>query len=422
MTEFLVAHAIEFIALACALACSAFFSGAETALFSLKRAELHRIQSRPFRGSRFILDLLSDPHALLGTILFGNMVVNIVFYAISARVSLEMAKAASPSAAVAFAALTALMVIVFGEVSPKGIAVGRPLGFSQVVAPVLYGIHRVIRPISLALKWMTRRFAHTFVRRLPHTPKVTRDELKMLTGMAEKQGVLDRHTRSMVEQAVAIADIRVNEVMVPRVDVVMFDLALGRDAFKTLVRDTRYERIPVFEESRDNVVGVIRSRDAFLQPEAELRDLMHPVRYVPETQTVERLLGEFRRSDDPIAIVVDEYGGTAGLATIETLLQEIVGEIRREAQPPETPVVQIDEDTYLLDGGLNTHEWRPLLGVGYDPRGVETVAGFVLSLLGHIPREGDVVEWAGLRFSIESMEGRRITHVRVQRLSEEQDD
>ena len=422
MTEFLVAQAFEFIALVCLLVCSAFFSGAETALFSLKRAELHRIKINPIRGGRPILNLLSDPRALLGTILFGNMVVNIIFYAITTRVSLRLVTHASPGVAVVFAALAPLIVIVFGEVSPKGIAVGHALGFSRIIAPPLYVFHRIIRPVSLTLKWMTRLLSDHFVSRLPRTPRVTRGELKMLTGMAEHQGAFDRHTRSMLEQVVAIADICVNEVMIPRVDTVMFDLALSREDFCTLVRATRMERIPVFERSKDHVVGVIRSRDVLLQPKTDLKELVQPIRFVPETQTVENLLGEFRRSSDPIAIVVDEYGGTAGMVTMTTLLEEIVGEIRRESEAPETPIVLVDEDTYLLAGDLNMHEWSQLLGVGYDPAGVETVAGFVLSLMGHIPRTGEAVEWAGLRFTIESMDGRRVTQVRVQRLVDKDED
>jgi len=422
MVQLFLDQAFEFVALIILLACSAFFSGSETALFSLTREERHRMKLRPSRSGRLVLDLLNDPQALLSAILFGNMVVNVAFYSISVVVAMRWAKEISPVAAAVAGVVSLLIVIVLGEVSPKGIAVGHPVGFAQAVAPALYVFHYAVRPVSRVLRWFARSFSGFLVDRLPPHPFVTREELKILTGMAEHHGVLDRHTRGMIEQVVEIAHIRVNEVMTPRVDVPMFDLALGRKAFCALVRRTHEDRVPVYEESKDNVAGVIVARDVFLRPAEDLRRLVRTVRFVPETQTVESLLRQFHETREPVAIVVDEYGGTAGMVTLNHLLEEVVGEIRREFEPAETPVRQLDEDTYLLAGDLNTHEWRQLLGVGFDPPGIETMAGFVLSLIGRIPKEGDSVEWRGLRFAVEKMSARRVVQVRVQRMRGEDDE
>ncbi len=398
------------------LGCSAFFSGSETALFSLTREELDRLAIRPVRASRFILALLRDPPALLSAILFGNMVVNVTFYSISTLVTVRLAE--YPAAAAGFGIASLLTVIILGEVSPKGIAVGHPVGFAKVVAAPLYVFVSIARPVSGVLKWLARKASGLFLRRLPRLPYVTREELKLLTGIAEHRGVLDRRTRGMLEQVVEIAQIRLNEVMTPRVDVPMFDLGRDRQAFCAFAREVNEERVAVYEGSKDTVVGILVSRDVFLNPESPLRELLKPVCFVPETLTVEKLLAQFRRTRAPVAIVVDEYGGTAGIVTLKHLLEEVVGEMRHELEPAETPVEQLDEDTYLLDGSVNTHEWRQLLGVGFDPPGVETMAGFVISLMGRIPREGDWVEWNGLRFTIEKMTGRRVHRVRVQRFSE----
>jgi len=402
------------------VACSAFFSGAETAMFSLSRHERHRMALRPTRSERYILALLGDPEGLLSTILFGNMVVNVTFYAISVLVATRMAKGGHTVAAGVIGVAALLVVIVFGEVSPKGIAVGHPLGFAHWVAPVLYAVHRLLRPISRVLRWFARTFSGAVVDWLPRHPYVTQDELKMLVGMAEHHKVLDGHTRGMIEQVVEIADIRVNEAMTPRVDMPMFRLGDTRDAFTDLVQRTHEDRIPVYEDSRDKVTGYMVSRDVFLNSDIELRTLVRPMRFVPETQTIERLLRQFRQTRDPIAVVVDEYGGTAGLVTMEHLLEEIVGEIRDEFEEAETPVRQIDDDTYLLSGNVSTHEWRDLLGVGFDPPGIETVAGFVIFLMGRIPAKGDAVTWRGLEFTVDAMSGRRVTEVRVRRLYDEE--
>jgi len=400
------------------LACSAFFSGSETALFSLTRADRRGMELRPTRSGRLILALLRDPQRLLATVLLGNMLVNIAFYSLSFLVTIKMAKKVSAFAGVVSGTVALLLVILFGEVSPKGIAVGHPVRFSHVVAPILYLFYCAALPVSAVLRRVAQTFTRFFSSRLPRLPYVTRQELKMLMHMAEQQGVMDGETRGMLQQVMEIANIRVNEVMTPRVDVVMFNLASSREAFCELVKQTHEDRIPAYDGSMDNIVGVLVAREVFLHPELSLRKLLRPVRFVPETQTVESLLRQFRERRDHVAIAVDEYGGTAGLVTMEHLLEEVVGEIRDEFEPEETPVRQLDEDTYLLAGDLNTHEWRQLLGVGFDPPGIETVAGFVISLLDRIPKEGDFVEWRGLRFEIAKMSGRRVIQVRVRRIAE----
>ena len=411
----------ELAMLAVLLACSAFFSGSETALFSLTREDRRRLGLTSSRSNSYILTLLHDPKLLLSTILLGNMVVNIAFYSFSYVITRRLAEV-SATAAVVSGTAAVLIVILLGEVTPKGIAVGHPMRFSHLVAPPLYLFFRIVRPVSGVLRRIAQAVTGFLETRVAQLPYVTRDELKMLMGVAEQQGVVDRETLGMMEQVVELANIRVNEVMTPRVDMVTFDLASNREEFCRLVRKTHQDRIPVYKDSVDNIQGVIVSRDVFLRPGSDPSELIQPVHFVPETQTVESLLRQFRETRDPVAIVVDEFGGTSGLLTREHLLEEVVGEIRDEFEPEQTPVRQLDEDTYLLAGDLSTHEWRPLLGVGFDPPGVETVGGFATFLLGKIPKEGDFVEWRGLRFTIEKMQRRRVAMVRVQRIRDESED
>jgi len=341
-------------------------------------------------------------------------VVNVTFYSVSFLVTLRLAEEAGHVAAAAAGLISLLAVILLGEVSPKGVAVGHPTRFARTVAPPLFLFYRIVRPVSSVLNRLAKAWIKFLSSRFPGLPYVTRDELKMLVEMGEHHGVLDREKRDMIQQVVELANIRVSGVMTPRVDVPMFNVTAGREALEQFVRQTHEEYLPVYEGSRDNVLGVVRSREVFLDPQAELRSLIRPVRFVPETQTIERLLQQFRDTGDRVAIAVDEFGGTAGLATQQDIMEEVVGDIRDEFEPRETPVRELDADTYLLDGNLNTHEWRQLLGVGFDPPGIETVAGFVISLLGRIPKEGDSIEWRGLRFVVEKMAGRRIVLVRVQ--------
>jgi len=411
----LAVHIPELVALSILLACSAFFSGSETALFSLTRDEVRRMERAHGRAERCIAAMLRNPQALLSVILLGNMLVNVGFYALSFFLTIGLARNVSPAAAAISGLLALLAVILLGEVSPKGIAVGRPRSFALAVAPVLYAYFRAVRPAGWFLQSLARRVTGFFAERLPRAPNVTREELQTLVALAEQQGMMRSDVRAMIHQVVALATIRAKEVMVPRVDVPIFDLNEDRERLHRLIRRTREERIPVCAGTRDNVVGMLVSRHALLYPEKPLRELLRPVRFVPETVTLESLLREFRETGDPVAVVVDEYGGTSGVVNLEQVLEEVVGDIRDESEPVEEPVQRLDPDTYLLAGDLNAREWRAHLGVGFDHPGVETVGGFVATLLGRIPRTGDTVTWRGLRFTVERMAGHRVEQVRVER-------
>jgi len=218
---------------------------------------------------------------------------------------------------------------------------------------------------------------------------------------------------------VELAEIRAKEVMTPRVDVPRFNLAEGRAAFCYFILRGRHTRVVAYEGTTDNVPGVLFSRDVFLHPEKPLREMLRPVRFVPETQTLERLLQVLGRDAQSVAIVVDEYGTMVGLVTLEHVLEQVLGEFGARAGGPES-VQALDEDTYLVSGDLGAREWPQLLGAAFDRPGVETVGGFVMSLLGRVPKTGERIVWRGLEFVVERMAGRRVQQVRVRRLKNEE--
>ena len=415
ISEVLIGRIPELAAMAVFLLCSAFFSAAETALFSLSPEDLKRLKEKPGRAAWCIHALLEDPQRLLASILFGNMVVNISVYSLSFLVAVQLSAVSHLAAAVAGVG-SLLAVILLGEVSPKGIAIGRPMAVARRLAPALYVFDRVVRPISATLKFIARKGTGFFVEQFSPLPYVTREELKLLVGMAQQQGTLDQRTRGMIEEVVELAEMRAREVMTPRVDMAAFNLADGREALCALIRRTHTERFVAYEGQVDNVLGMLSARDVFLRPDMDLRALLRPVRFVPETQSVETLLRQFSRSTNPVAIAVDEFGGVAGLITPDHILHQVVGEFRDGNAPREQPVQALDEDTYLLAGDLNTRDWPQLLGAGFNTPHVETIGGFMMSLLGRLPRAGDRAVWRGLEFVVERMAGRRVAQVRVQRL------
>jgi len=323
------------------------------------------------------------------------------------------------------AALTGLVsllgVVIFGEVSPKGVAVGRPHQVAQWLAPIAYYFYRLVRPVATLLRRIAEGFTRYLSRHFAPAPYVTREELKTVAAMAEQQGALDTNTRGMIEQVVELADLRAKHIMTPRVDVVMFNLSLGREEFCRLARSRRLDRVIAYDRALDNVVGALFARDVFVFPQADLRDLLMPVQFVAETQRVDKLVQQLSRERDSVAIVVDEYGGMSGLVTLQHILHEVIGEIRDGTGVREPPVRMIDEDTYSISGALNTRDWPAMMADALLRPGVETVGGIVMSLFGRVPREGDATEWQGLRFTVEKMTGHRIVRVRVQRIRREEE-
>ena len=413
----LLAHIPALAGMAFLLACSAFFSGSETALFSLTRADIRHLEIAPDKTGRHILSLLREPQSLLSAILLGNMVVNVSFYTLSFLVTLDLAKISRSAAAIS-GIVSLFAVIILGEVSPKGIAVGRPMRFARLIAPILYWFCKSVHPLSTVLHFIAQRVTAFLAARIKRAPYVTGEELQILAAIAEKQGVMDMETRDMVQHVVTLSAIRVREIMTPRVDVAMFNLADGRETFCRRARDSHEDRILVYENSVDNVLGMIISRDVFIRQKTDLRELLRPLRFVPETQTIESLLRQFRKERHAVAIVVDEFGGTAGLVDLEQILEVVVGEIRDEFEPEEQLVEKLGKDTYVMASELNMREWEELLGAGLVRPGVETLGGLVTALLGRIPEVGDSVAWRGLWFTVEKMDGRRVAFVRVERLGE----
>jgi len=408
------AFPLEFGGLVVLLALSAFFSGSETALFSLSREQLHRLEKRPSAVNRAILGLAGDPQGVLATVLFSNMVVNVLYFSISYTLSIRVAQDHSAGAAAFVGVATFMLLLVFAEVTPKGVAVRRPEGFARVIALPLLICLRGLGPVRHGLSILMRRAMSFFEPSAEDLSFVSTDELKMLLEQSGRQGVLGRDASRMMQEVMEIREIRLKDVMCPRVDVSAFDVSDPVDEFIALVREHHHKRIPVYEGTIDNILGIVSPRDVLLEPASPLREHVQPVSFVPEAKTVESMLREFRHQGEKLAIVVDEYGGMAGLITLEDIIEEIVGEIEDEFDAARPPVVMVDDRAWLVSADLSTRDWHDLFSIDLDSPRFETVGGFVISLLARVPREGDVVTYRGLRFSVESMRRRRIDRIRVE--------
>ncbi|MDP6582776.1 MAG: hemolysin family protein, partial [Vicinamibacterales bacterium] len=233
--------------------------------------------------------------------------------------------------------------------------------------------------------------------------------------LAARRGSIDRDAGVMLQEIVELTGLMTCDIMVPRVDMIAGDIATPRAALIQTFKDTGLTRLPVYDGDVDNVVGAIVARALLLSPGKPLRELLEPITFVPEVASVERLLVGFRANSTKLAIVVDEYGGAAGLVTLEDVLEEIVGEMPDPREVDSEPAVrQIGDGLYELDGNLPIHEWADAFEIDLRRQRISTVGGFVTSLLGRIPRVGDTATYRNLHFTVESLDRRRIGRLRLQ--------
>jgi len=421
MLTILTAYPGHFIAMAILLASSAFFSGSETALFNLSREQLRRFRASRSPFHALAARLMDDPRRLLVTVLFGNNVVNTALFAMGVVLLHSMGEA-HPQYLDQWRLLIGvgmpLGLIVFGEVMPKSVGAVVPEILAPLVSVPLAALEYVIYPVRVVLVSGLVVPLERLVtgRRRQETALLTTEELQAIVEVAAREQAVSTDESDMLVDILQLGELKVREVMTPRVEIVGCDLATPTRVALVVFRRSRATKILAYEGNMDNVAGVVYAKAALLNPDRPLSELVRPVYYVPETKTVESLLKDFRARRIQFAVVVDEYGGLAGLVTLEDCLEEIVGEIEDETDKPAGEAVQrVSDAEYLVAGNLSVRGWADEFDMDLPAGGARytTVAGFVTTLLGRLPKPGDVARWRNLEFAVEEVRHRRVTRVRL---------
>ncbi|MGD8450586.1 MAG: hemolysin family protein [Phycisphaerae bacterium] len=403
------------------LVCSGAFSGSETVLFSLSRTQLEQAagSANPFRRSA--ARLMRRPRDTLLVILLANTAVNVALFAVSYVFFGQLAASSSPWVTPVAGLVSVLVVVVFGEVVPKVLAVrfaerAAPLA-AALVGPVGYVARPLGRIIDLLIAEPFRRVVLGRPTRGP-TPRhdVSVEELKALLQMSRRRGEIDRVEDRFLREIVDLGSLRVRDLMVPRVEVEAYDIDEPAEGLRALMRETRLKKVPVYEGSMDNVVGLVYAKMLFLEADRPLREVVMPVRFVPDLATCEHLLQHFRETRTQLAIAVDEFGGMAGLVTLEDVLEAIVGDISDPEEAlgePETH--QLSESEYEISGQLDVRYWTQTFGLPRQTERVATVGGLVTARLGRPAQIGDVVELGNVELHVTSVQRRRVHRLRLVR-------
>jgi putative hemolysin len=396
------------------VACSALLTGAEAAYFSLGRARLKQITESGGKDTA-LAPLIERPHDLLVTLLVGITFINIGASAIAAEIAAELF--GRRGLAVAIGGMVFLLTV-FGEVLPMTVAVRHPARFSALVSRPVAWLSWLLAPVRLVLSGLTSLTLRAVGTRRPAEPELTGEELRTLVDVGAREGVVEREERDMIHNVFELEDTLVREVMVPRTDLFGLDIETPAEAILPALREHLHSRVPIYEGTIDSIVGILYTKDLLrylhgLPPGFDLRAVLHPPYFVPESKRADALLQEFQAKKLQLAIVVDEYGGTAGLVSLEDLLEELVGEIADEYDEPERLIQPVDSNTFRVAGKLPIDELNAVTGLKISDQGYDTVGGWVLDLFGRVPRKAERVETGELAVTVEKVERTRVVEVLV---------
>jgi CBS domain containing-hemolysin-like protein len=415
---------LQLIILIVALILCGFASAAETALTSVSRIKLKNLIEEGDQQAQEIEMLLAEPNIFLSTILVVNSVAVIVASSMATVLALQFSETWGELIS---SVLISVVVLIFCEITPKTAAVQNPLRWAKALVGLVRGASWVLRPIVWLLGIITTSLVRLLGGQVKHKgPFVTEEELRLLVTVGEEEGVLEEEETEMIHSIFEFADTTVREVMVPRIDMI----TLSSDATVTEAVDLAlqggFSRIPVYETEIgvDEIIGVLYTKDMLKQLREghhsyPIRDLVRPAYFVPETKKLDDLLHEIRQNRVHIVIVVDEYGSVAGLVTIEDLVEEIVGDIKDEYDHEENLYEKVNGHEYVFDAKINIYDFNDLMDTNLGDEDYDTLGGFVYAQLDKIPTAGDVVTSGDLTFTVLATRGRRITKIRVERASQE---
>lgn len=381
---------------------------------SLSKIRIRHMVEDGVKGAKLVEKLTEDPNKLLGSILVGNNVVNIGASALATSVAM---KAFDESGVGIATAIMTILVLIFGEITPKSIAKQRSEGVALKVSGIVNIFVKTLRPFVAIFTFISSFILKLFGADLnKNQPFITQEELKTMVDVGEEEGVLEEEEKEMIFNVFEFGDIQVKDVMVQRVDIVALGLDSTYDDVIDIIKEEQFSRIPVYNDSIDDIIGIMYVKDLILlnnKDSFKVQDCIREAYYTFEFKKVTELFKEMKKSRNHMAVVLDEYGGTVGIVTIEDLLEEIVGEIEDEYDELEEEIEVVKEDEYIVDGRIRLDDLSDLIGVKMESEEFDSIGGFVIGQLGRIPEPKEEVSYENMRFVVEEIDKNRIKKVRI---------
>ncbi|RII32143.1 HlyC/CorC family transporter [Clostridium chromiireducens] len=394
---------------------SSFFSASETALMSLSRIRLRHMAEEKVPGAKLVERLIEDPNKLLGAILIGNSVANIAASAMATVIATNIF--GNTGVGIATGIIT-ILVLIFGEITPKSIAKQK----SETIALIVAKPIEVVVIIFSPLVYIFTTISSFFIKLFGGDPNeirsfITEEELKTMVGVSEEEGVLENVEKEMIFNVFEFADLQVKDIMVQRVDIISIDEESSYDEVMGIIKSEQFSRIPVYNQTIDNIVGILNIKDLAMienpRKDFKVSKYIREPYHTFEFKKIAELFKEMNKTRNHMAVVLDEYGGTVGLVTIEDLVEEIVGDIEDEYDEENQSVVVINDNEYIVDGSFRINDISDLIGFNIDSEEFDSVGGLMIGDLGRMPEEQEEVIVNSIKFIAEEIEKNRIKRVRI---------
>ena len=403
---------LQLVILVLLLSASAFFSSAETALMTSNKLRIRNLAENGDKRAEKVLEITANTDKMLSAILIGNNIVNLSASALSTTLTLKMF--GSSLVGVATGILT-FLILVFGEITPKNVASKNAEDMALKYIGIISILVIVLTPAIYIVNKVAGIVISLFIKNNDDNSMVTEDELRAMVEVSHEDGVIEKEEKKMIVNVVDFGDTVAGDIMLPRVDMVMVSVESSYEEILKIFREERYTRIPVYEESPDNVIGILNVKDFLLIEDKEnfsVKEHLREPLYTYEYKKTSSLMVDMRKTGANIVIVLDEYGTTVGLITLEDMLEEIVGEIRDEFDADEDEgITKISETEYLIDGSTNLDDVNDRIGLELSSEEYESIGGIIMEKLGRLPVEGEVITFDNIILTVKKMDHARIEKV-----------
>lgn len=403
---------LQLVILVLLLSASAFFSSAETALMTSNKLRIRNLAENGDKRAEKVLEITANTDKMLSAILIGNNIVNLSASALSTTLTLKMF--GSSLVGIATGILT-FLILVFGEITPKNVASKNAENIALKYIGIISVLVVILTPAIYIVNKVAGIVISLFIKNNDDNNMVTEDELRAMVEVSHEDGVIEKEEKKMIVNVVDFGDTVAGDIMLPRVDMVMVSVESSYEEILKIFREERYTRIPVYEESPDNVIGILNVKDFLLIEDKEnfsVKEHLREPLYTYEYKKTSSLMVDMRKTGANIVIVLDEYGTTVGLITLEDMLEEIVGEIRDEFDADEDEgITKISETEYLIDGSTNLDDVNDRIGLELSSEEYESIGGIIMEKLGRLPVEGEVITFDNIILTVKKMDHARIEKV-----------
>ncbi|MCI9354921.1 MAG: HlyC/CorC family transporter [Firmicutes bacterium] len=393
---------------------SAFFSASETALTSLNKIKLRNMAEENVKNADKVQKLIDDPNRLLSSILIGNNLVNNAAAALTTMIAVSLLGGQSGVGAATM--IITIIILIFGEITPKTLASQNAEKVSLAVSNIISVIVVISTPVVKVMNLITNVLIKVLGgNSTEKTPTITEAELKTMVNVSHEEGVLEVDERRMINNVFDFGDLKAKDVMTPRTDMVCVEDTITYDEIVSIFKEERFSRLPVYHESVDNIIGILYVKDIIFIDEQHFKitDYMREPFFTYESKPISELFSEMRGNRIRAAVILDEYGGTSGLVTLEDLVEEIVGDIADEYDEQEKEIEVIKEDEFIVDGSTRLEDVNEMIGLHLASEDFDTIGGYVIGILGSFPDGGEEVETDNIKIVVEEVDKNRIEKLRI---------